>query len=313
MDAAYHHQPVLAGEVSTFLAPRPGGIYVDATLGGGGHAARIAEAIAPGGTLIGIDRDLAAIEAARARLHPPGVRVILVHDNFANLRGILGELGVVHLDGLLLDLGVSSAQLDLAERGFSYRQDALLDMRMDQRQFLTARHLVNEASERELARIIFEYGEERWARRIARFIAERRRNAPIETTGELAELIKAAIPAGARRGGPHPAKRTFQALRIAVNGELDALREALAAGVDHLAPDGRLVAISFHSLEDRLVKEVFAAEARSCRCPPGMPVCRCPGARLTVLTRRPVVADPAEVARIPRALSAKLRAAARLV
>lgn len=307
------HQSVLTREVSTFLAPRAGGVYVDGTVGGGGHAALIGGAIAPGGTLIGIDRDQSAIEAARERLRFPGVRVILVHDNFANLAAILTGFDLVAVDGILLDLGISSPQVDEAERGFSFQHDAPLDMRMDRRQPLTARDLVNEASEGELAEIMLEYGEERWARRIARFIVERRRQSPIVTTGELVEVIKAAIPAGARRHGPHPARRTFQALRIAVNDELNSLAKALQAGIDRLAPDGRLVVISFHSLEDRIVKEELAREARACRCPPEVPVCRCGGPRLRLLTKRPVEAGTEELAANPRARSAKLRAALKLV
>lgn len=303
----------MMAEVCAFLAPKPGGVYVDATIGGAGHAARIVDAIAPGGMLIGIDRDLAAIEAARERLDDGHVRVVLVHDSFAHLAGILAELKVERVDGLLLDLGISSPQVDRAERGFSYQKDAPLDMRMDQGQFLTARHLVNEAPEEELARIILQYGEERWARRIAAYIVRSRKDAAIETTGRLVEIIKAAIPAAARRKGPHPAKRTFQALRIAVNGELDALRSVLVDGIAHLAPGGRFVAISFHSLEDRLVKEEFARQAKSCRCPPENPVCQCGGPRLELLTKKPVMASRAEVAGNPRARSAKLRAAMRLV
>ena len=312
MDETFYHQPVLAEEVSAFLAPKTGGVYVDATVGGGGHASRIAAALAPGGTLVCIDRDLAAIEAARQRLQYPEVRVVLIHDNFANLAAILRELGLGAVDGILFDLGISSTQVDQAERGFSYRHDAPLDMRMDQGQFITARHLINEASEAELARIIHQYGEERWARRIARFVVQRRRDRPIETTGQLVEIVKAAIPARARRGG-HPARRTFQALRIAVNGELDALRQALTSSIELLAPGGRVAAISFHSLEDRLVKEEFSRQAKGCRCPPGLPVCRCGGPRIQIITRRPIVPEPAEIAANPRARSAKLRAAVKLV
>ncbi len=306
------HKPVMLAEAVSYLAPQAGGVYVDATLGGCGHAAAIARLIAPGGVLIGIDRDRAAIESARERLDVPGVRAILAHDNFANLAAIIAEAGFASVDGILMDLGLSSLQVDLPERGFSYRHDAPLDMRMDQRQTLTARHLLNEASEQELARIIRTYGEEPWARRIAGFIAARRRIEPIETTGQLVEVIKAAIPAGARRGGRHPAKRTFQALRIAVNGELDALRRALNDGIEHLKPGGRIVAISFHSLEDRSIKEEFLKRARSCRCPPGYPVCACGGPELRILTRKPVLPDAHELAGNPRSRSAKLRAAVKL-
>ncbi len=314
MSNGFCHQPVLAEEVSTFLAPRPGGVYVDATVGGAGHASLLAERIAPGGVLIGIDRDLSAVEAARVRLAGvTGVRIILIHDSYANLSAILHRLGLPMVDGILFDLGLSSPQVDQAERGFSYQKDAPLDMRMDQRQFLTAQHLVNEVPQAELARIIFQYGEERWARRIAEFIVKERQDAPIETTAQLVRIIKAAVPAGARRGGHHPARRTFQALRIAVNGELDALQLGLRAALDHLAPASRIVVISFHSLEDRLVKEEFVSQSAACRCPLGLPVCQCGGPTIEVLTRRPVVAGPTEVHANPRARSAKLRAAARLV
>ncbi len=313
MHASFHHLSVLADAVSTFLAPRPGGIYVDATVGGGGHAEEIAKRIGPQGVIVGIDRDIAAIEAAEARLQKTGARVIMVRDNFANLGGILENLGLGKIDGLLFDLGLSSPQVDQGERGFSYQHDAPLDMRMDQRQFLTAQHLVNEADEAELARLIQAYGEESWARRIASFIVRARREKPIETTAQLVEIIKAAIPAGARRKGPHPARKTFQALRIAVNGELEALSKALPEGLDWLKPGGRLVVISFHSLEDRLVKEEMARQARKCRCPQNLPVCQCDGPHVRILTRHPVTASPAEVEANPRARSAKLRAVVKLV
>lgn len=307
------HLPVLAREVSTFLAPRPGGVYVDATIGGAGHALAIARAITPEGILIGIDRDPAALAAAEERLRGVGVRTILVRGNFADLAAILRDLGFTAVHGVLFDLGLSSPQIDDPARGFSYQKDAPLDMRMDPDQSLTARTLVNEATEEELARIIREYGEERWAGRIAAFIVKRRREGPIETTGQLVEAIKAAIPARARRRGPHPARRTFQALRIAVNDELGALARGLAAAIDHLAPGGRVVVISFHSLEDRIVKREFAGRARPCRCPPGEPVCRCGGPELLILTKRPILPGAAEVAANPRARSAKLRAAAKPV
>jgi 16S rRNA (cytosine1402-N4)-methyltransferase len=308
----YHHQPVLAEEVGAFLAPNAGEVFVDATVGGGGHAAAIAERIAPGGVLICIDRDMAAVEATRQRLQSAGAQIILLHENFANLTSVLDELGYKTVNGILFDLGLSSAQVDQAERGFSYRQDAPLDMRADQRQYLTARHLVNEASEEELTRIIQQYGEERWARRIAQRIVARRRDSLIETTVDLAGIIKSAIPANARRGGPHPARRTFQALRIAVNNELEILDQALTSGIGHLAPGGRIAVISFHSLEDRIVKQKFADLAKSCRCPRELATCQCGGPQLKILTKRPIVAGLAEVAANPRARSAKLRAAVRL-
>lgn len=313
MQNGFHHLAVLANEVSAFLAPEPGHVLVDATIGGGGHAAMLAAKMVPGGVLIGIDRDLTAIEAARQRLQGTAVTVILVHGNFIEIAGILRHYEIGKVDGILFDLGVSSPQLDEAARGFSYNEEAPLDMRMDARQFLTARHLVNETPEDELARIIAMYGEERWARRIAGFIARERRRKPLETTAELAALVKAAIPARARRRGPHPARRTFQALRIAVNDELNALRRGLADAIELLKPGGRIVVISFHSLEDRLVKEEFARRARSCLCPPEAPVCQCGGPQIKLLTRKPVTASAAERAANPRARSAKLRAAVKLV
>lgn len=273
---------------------------MDATLGGGGHAALICDAIAPGGVLVGIDRDLEAIEAARGRLQPAGVKVILVHENYAALETILAGLGLPAVDGVLFDLGLSSPQVDRAERGFSYQHDAPLDMRMDRRQALTARQLVNEAPEDDLAGIIMRYGEERWARRIASFIVQRRRRRSVETTGELVEIIKAAIPAKARRHGPHPARRTFQALRIAVNDELGSLEAGLRGGIRALAPGGRLAAISFHSLEDRLIKEEFRKAAEDAAHPAG--------GWIELLTKKPVRPGAAEVSRNPRARSAKLRA-----
>ncbi|MGQ9779757.1 MAG: 16S rRNA (cytosine(1402)-N(4))-methyltransferase RsmH [Bacillota bacterium] len=312
MEKPFLHLPVLAQEVSTFLAPRPGGVYVDATVGGAGHAEMIARAIAPDGVLVGIDRDRSALAAAEERLRETGIRFFLVHENFAHLAAILRRLGMGPVQGILFDLGVSSPQLDDPARGFSYQKDAPLDMRMDRDQALTARWLVNEAAEEELARIIREYGEERWAARIARFIVRHRQKRPIETTGELAEIVKAAIPARARRSGPHPARRTFQALRIAVNDELGSLAQGLVAAVDSLAPGGRIVVISFHSLEDRLVKEEFARRARRCRCPEGAPVCRCGGPELQILTKKPVTPTQEELAANPRARSAKLRAAEKL-
>ncbi len=312
------HVPVMLAEVLRFVAPAPGQVAVDATLGGGGHAAAVIESLGPRGRLIGLDQDPAALAAAEARLRPlaaaADVGLDIVHGNFAGIEAVLDGLDVPQVHAVYFDLGVSSHQLDAGERGFSYREDAPLDMRMDPGQRTTAYHLVNGLSEPELADLIFQFGEERWARRIAVFIVRRRQERGlIGTTGELVEVIKAAVPVGARRDGPHPARRTFQALRIAVNNELGALEGALRAAARRLVPGGRLVVISFHSLEDRIAKQVIRELAAGCTCPPEWPVCRC-GAQplLRALTPRPVPASAEEAAANPRARSAKLRAAMRL-
>ncbi|HEY8530187.1 MAG TPA: 16S rRNA (cytosine(1402)-N(4))-methyltransferase RsmH [Paenibacillaceae bacterium] len=312
-----HHVTVLGKEAVDGLNVRPDGLYVDCTVGAGGHSELIASRLGPRGRLIGLDRDEAALALARERLGRFGDKVILVKSDFRRLADALRragapqEGGVPRADGFLFDLGVSSMQLDEAERGFSYQLDAPLDMRMDRSQPLTARDIVNGWSEEELAAVIRDYGEERYARAIARRIVRERRRAPIETTGRLAEIVKEAIPAAARRTGPHPAKRTFQAIRIAVNDELGALREGLGQAIECLAPGGRIAVITFHSLEDRIVKETFAKEAASCRCPPDFPVCVCGGGqgRLRLVHRKPVVPSEAERAANPRARSAKLRVA----
>ena len=306
----FHHIPVLLNEVITYLKLRPGGIYFDCTLGGGGHTLEIIERIQPGGRVIGIDQDPNALAAARKRLKPFEESITFVHSNYYRLKEIAAELGIKEADGVLFDLGVSSPQLDEGERGFSYMQDAPLDMRMNPGDPLTAATLVNQTGEDELARIIKEYGEERWAKRIARFVTEHRQQKPIITTGELVEIIKKAIPAGARREGPHPAKRTFQALRIAVNDELNRFAAALRDAVDILRPGGRICVISFHSLEDRIAKETFRELARECVCPPELPVCRCDKQKqVAVLTGKPVVPREEESAANPRSRSAKLRVA----
>lgn len=313
-NAAFSHKPVLLEPALRYLAPKPGGVYVDATVGGAGHSEQIASRIAPDGLLIGIDQDETALAAAAERLRRFGSLVHLVHDNFAHLGAVLDRLGIDGIDGILFDFGVSSPQLDRAERGFSYHQDAPLDMRMDRTQKTYAAQLVNTLSEAELARILRQYGEERWAGRIAGHIVRARQEARIETTGELVEIVKAAIPAAARRQGPHPARRTFQALRIAVNRELDVIEEALPQAIHVLRHGGRLVAISFHSLEDRIVKQTLQRAANPCVCPPDFPVCQCgqvPSVRL--LTRRAVVATEEETLENPRARSAKLRAAERVL
>ena len=310
----YRHTPVLLAEVTQHLSPQPGSIIVDCTLGGAGHAKRFAQLIAPTGILVGIDQDDAALTAAAATLPLGQQSIVLLKGNFGDLDSLLAEAHIAYVDGFLFDLGVSSPQLDVAERGFSYREDAPLDMRMDpEHQALTAADVVAQYSEADLSRIIREYGEERWASRIAAFIVERRARRTLATTGDLVEVVKAAVPAAARRQGGHPAKRTFQALRIEVNGELDALERGLAAAIRWLAPQGRIAAISYHSLEDRIVKHVFAQGARGCTCPPDLPVCTC-GQKpvLRIVTRRPVVPTADEVEANPRARSAKLRVAEKL-
>lgn len=303
----------MSDEVIRFLAPKPGGVYVDGTIGGAGHAGRILEASSPDGTLIGFDRDAEALRAARERLLPFGGRVRLVQGNFAGVAEVLAGFGIGRIDGILLDLGVSSHQLDSAERGFSFQKDAPLDMRMDSGSGATAADLVNTLTEQDLARIIRDFGEERWAMRIAAFIVKAREVAPIETTLRLVDIIKGAIPRGAWEERLHPATRTFQALRIAVNDELASLEKGLDLGIRMLNRGGRGVVISFHSLEDRIVKNCFRRLARGCTCPKGLPYCICGNTSLLrVLTGRPVMAGEAEVEANPRARSARLRAAERL-
>ena len=303
----YTHRPVLLDECMEALAVRPDGNYVDGTLGRAGHSREIARRLTTG-RLYCVDRDMAAIDAARERLAPWMDRVTLLHGNFADLADLLGDAGELH--GMLFDLGVSSPQLDDAARGFSYKQDAPLDMRMDASAPLTARTVVNTWSREELRRIFFEYGEERYAPAIARAICRARETAPVETTLQLVELIKGAMPPAALREKQHPAKRSFQAIRIAVNGELEALPPMLAAAVDKLAPGGRLAVITFHSLEDRIVKRTMQDLARGCTCPGSFPVCVCgKRPRLRILTRKPVTAGEAELGENPRARSAKLRIA----
>lgn len=308
----YRHTPVLLAEVTQHLSLHPGSIIVDCTLGGAGHAKRIADSIAPSGILVGIDQDESALTAAADALRL-GQQAILLKGNFGDLDDLLVQAKIPYADGFLFDLGVSSPQLDLPHRGFTYQEDAPLDMRMDASGPLTAAEVVNTYSESQLARVLSEYGEERWASRIAEFIVAARGRHPIQTTNELVEVIKAAVPAGARRGGPHPARRTFQALRIEVNGELAALEKGLRAAAKWLAPRGRICVISYHSLEDRIVKRVFSELSAGCTCPPELPVCVC-GAKpvLRIVTRRPVVPGPDEIERNPRARSAKLRVAERI-
>ena len=310
MDAGYGHKPVLLRECMDALAIRPDGVYVDGTLGRAGHALAIVRRLTASGRLVALDRDETALDAARERLADHMNRVTLVHSNFSRLGAVLDALGVEGADGMLFDLGVSSPQLDDARRGFSYKQDAPLDMRMDGSAPLTARQLVNTASYEELRRILYEYGEERCAPQIARAICASRAEKPIETTLELAELIRGAMPAKALREKQHPAKRSFQAIRIAVNDELGELEPMLDAAEARLKPGGRLAVITFHSLEDRIVKRKLKDFATGCVCPPEFPVCVCGRTpRMTLVTRKPVVSSEAELAENPRARSAKLRVA----
>lgn len=303
----FHHISVLLNECIDNLNIRPDGIYVDGTMGGGGHSLEIAKRLTTG-RLICIDQDPNAHEAARKRLAEYKDRITFVRDNFGNIADILDSLGIEKIDGMLLDIGVSSHQLDEAERGFSYQQDAPLDMRMNPDRPFSAYDVVNGYDEDELDRVIFTYGEERWARRIAQFIVKERENKPIETTGELVDIIKKAVPKGARKDGPHPAKRTFQAIRIEVNGELEVLQRAIDDVAARLAVGGRLCIITFHSLEDRIVKEAFRKQENPCICPPQFPVCVCGKKPLgRVITRKPILPSKEELEENPRSRSAKLR------
>ncbi|MBE7007997.1 MAG: 16S rRNA (cytosine(1402)-N(4))-methyltransferase RsmH [Ruminococcaceae bacterium] len=309
MDTDYGHKPVLLEECIEALQIKPDGVYVDGTLGRAGHSSEIVRRLTTG-RLIALDRDETALAAARERLAEHMDRVTLVHSNFSRLGTVLDELGVAAADGMLFDLGVSSPQLDDASRGFSYKQDAPLDMRMDATAPLTARELVNAYPYEELRRILFEYGEERFAPQIAKAICTAREAKPIETTLELAELIRGAMPAKALREKQHPAKRSFQAIRIAVNDELGELTPMLDAAEAHLKPGGRLAVITFHSLEDRIVKQKLKELATGCICPPEFPVCVCGRTpRMKLITRKPIVSGETELNENPRARSAKLRVA----
>ena len=312
MSSKFSHRSVLLQEAVDALAIRPNGIYVDGTAGGGGHSFEIASRLEKG-FLIAIDQDENAIAAAGERLAPFGTRVKIVRNNFSNLDDVLDTCDVERIDGLLLDLGVSSHQLDEAERGFAYQNDAPLDMRMDRRQSKNAYEVVNVYSEQDLKYILYTYGEERYAARIAAKIISAREKKPIETTGELAELIKSAIPAAAREGGHHPAKRSFQAIRIEVNAELDVILPAIESAVKHLNSGGRIAIITFHSLEDRLVKQAFARLASGCTCPKDLPVCVC-GKKpvLKLISKKPILPSEAELEENPRSRSAKLRVAEKL-
>lgn len=313
METGFHHVPIMVTEVLELLEPSRGGIFVDGTLGGGGHAEAVLSAMPESGKLFGIDRDDEALRAAGTRLARFGDRFTAIKGNFFDMKELLKAHGIYKVDGILLDLGVSSHQLDARERGFSYKAEAPLDMRMDQSAPLSARNVVNEWSEAELRRIFYEYGEEKFSAKIAARIVERRKEQPIETTTELAELIKGAIPAKFRNEPQHPARRCFQAIRIAVNGELDGLSDAIQAAHDLLNPGGRLAILTFHSLEDRIVKNSFRTFENPCTCPKSAPVCIC-GKKPTakVLTRHPLVASEQEQKENSRATSAKLRAIVRM-
>lgn len=304
----FNHTSVLLQETIDGLNIRPDGVYVDGTLGGGGHSYEIASRLSDRGQLIGIDQDEAAITAAGERLKEFGDRVIIVRSNYRNTKSILQSLQIEKIDGMMLDLGVSSYQLDTEERGFSYRYDAPLDMRMDKRQTLTARDIVNGYSEMELFRVIRDYGEDKFAKNIAKHIVAARQQSPIETTGRLNEIVKAAIPAKMRAEGGHPSKRTYQAIRIECNKELEVLRDSLEELIGLLNPGGRLCIITFHSLEDRIVKSAFKKAENPCTCPPSFPVCVCGKvSQGKVITNKPILPGEEELERNSRAKSAKLR------
>ena len=308
----FHHVSVLLEECLEGLNIKPDGIYVDGTLGGAGHSSQIAKRLTTG-RLIGIDRDPVALNAAGERLAPYADRVTLVHSNFCEMDHVLDDLGIEGVDGILLDLGVSSPQLDEVSRGFSYMGDAPLDMRMNNEDSLTADVVVNTWSQEELKRILYDYGEERYAPQIAAAICRRREIAPIKTTLELVDVIRSAMPLAALREKQHPAKRSFQAIRIAVNDELGAVRQVMDAAIPKLNPGGRLAIITFHSLEDRIVKNGMADAAKGCTCPPNFPVCVCgKKPKVKIITRKPVVSGDEELDRNPRARSAKLRVCEKL-
>lgn len=318
MTSEYRHIPVLLPECLEYLQLKTQHTFVDATLGGAGHSFEAAKRIGRGGTLVGIDQDEVALAAASAKLGtlPDDVRprLVLVRNNFGNMDEALLEAQVPGADAFLFDIGVSSVQIDTPSRGFSFKEDGPLDMRMDPgKNTLTAAEVVNTYNAADLTRIIRAYSDEKWASRIAEFIVRARQKTPIETSAQLVEIIKAAIPASARRAGGHPAKRTFQALRIEVNGELDVLKRGLEAAIRWANPGGRICVISYHSLEDRIVKEMFASFANRCTCPPDLPMCACGRKPIVkVITRKPVVPTAEEIARNPRARSAKLRVAEKL-
>lgn len=310
----FRHTSVLLDETIDQLQIKPDGIYADGTLGGGGHSEAILQRLGEKGRLIGFDQDADAIRAAGERLSPFGDRVTIIRSNYRNMRSELETIGIHQVDGIVLDLGVSSYQLDNFERGFSYRGDAPLDMRMDQRQERTAADVVNDYDEMSLVRILRDYGEERFAGRIARSIIQARQKAPILTTGQLTDIIRSAIPAKQRETGGHPAKRSFQAIRIEVNGELDVLRDSLDEMIDMLGDGGRICVITFHSLEDRIVKTIFQKNEKPCTCPPSFPVCVCGKvSKGRVITRKPILPGSEELEENSRSASAKLRVFERVI
>lgn len=304
----FKHKSVLLNETIDGLNIKPDGIYVDGTLGGGGHAYEVCRRLGEKGSIVGIDQDAAAIEAASARLKDFGEKVTIVRSNYCDMKSKLHELGIDKVDGIVLDLGVSSYQLDTAERGFSYREDAPLDMRMDTRQKMTARDIVNDYTEADLYRVIRDYGEDKFAKNIAKHIVQARAVKPVETTAELSEIIRASIPMKFQKKSGHPAKRTFQAIRIELNRELDVLRDSLDDMIDLLNPGGRLCIITFHSLEDRIVKSVFRKNENPCACPPDFPVCVCgKKSKGSIITKKPILPSEEELEYNSRSKSAKLR------
>lgn len=304
----FKHKSVLLNETIDGLNIKPDGIYVDGTLGGGGHAYEVCRRLGEKGSIVGIDQDAAAIEAASARLKDFGEKVTIVRSNYCDMKSKLHELGIDKVDGIVLDLGVSSYQLDTAERGFSYREDAPLDMRMDTRQKMTARNIVNDYTEADLYRVIRDYGEDKFAKNIAKHIVQARAVKPVETTAELSEIIRASIPMKFQKKSGHPAKRTFQAIRIELNRELDVLRDSLDDMIDLLNPGGRLCIITFHSLEDRIVKSAFRKNENPCTCPPDFPVCVCgKKSKGSIITKKPILPSEEELEYNSRSKSAKLR------
>ncbi len=309
----FHHIPVLYEESIKALNIKSSGIYVDATLGGAGHSFGICEKLGISGRLIAIDQDISAINAAEGKLGTYKDKVTLVNNNFKNIKQILRDLQINSIDGALMDLGVSSHQLDTADRGFSYQKDAPLDMRMDVGSVKTAYEIINHYDEEEITKIIYEYGEERWAKRIASFIVADRKDKPIQTTMQLVDTIKKAIPSSARREGPHPAKRTFQAIRIAVNDELIILETAIKDFISILKPGGRMAVITFHSLEDRIIKNTFNSASKGCVCPSSLPICICnQKPTIELVKRKPIIPSGDEVQNNPRSRSAKLRVAEKI-